>query len=118
VAGGSFPTGCNNRLQIFDPEGNFRATWMHFGRSSAICINPEHRLVGADGMSNEARNPGCTMALSIGSAVTGEGALELVDNHEYGPSQSGIAFLAADRFGKVLAGEVTRERLVRFEPRH
>jgi hypothetical protein len=106
----------NNRLQVFDPEGNFLFVWKQFGRPSGIYIDPNNRLYVADGMSNEGRNPGWQMALRIGSATTGEVDIEVLDGQEYGPNQSGIEFLAADRFGNVLAGEVTRQRLVRFEP--
>jgi hypothetical protein len=106
----------NNRLQVFDPEGNFLFVWKQFGRPSGIYIDAGNRLYVADGMSNEERNPGWRMALRIGSATTGEVETEILDNHEYGPNQSGIEFLAADRLGNVLAGEVTRQRLVRFEP--
>jgi hypothetical protein len=106
----------NNRLQLFDAEGNFLAIWKQFGRPSGVYIDPNDKIYVADGMSNEARNPGWQMALRIGDAKTGEVQIEMLDNYEYESNQSGIEFLAADRYGNVLAGEVTRQRLVRFEP--
>ncbi len=106
----------NNRLQIFDSEGNFLEVWDQFGRPSGVYIDSNDKIYVADGMSNEARNPGWQMALRIGDAKTGEVEIEMLDHYEYGSNHSGIEFLAADRFGNVLAGEVTRQRLVRFEP--
>jgi DNA-binding beta-propeller fold protein YncE len=77
----------NNRIQIFDQEGNFIAQWFQFGRPSGIYIDPKtDTIYVADSESRDARNnaglpglpatgysfnPGAQRGIRIGSARDG-----------------------------------------------
>ncbi len=63
----------NNRVQIFDGDGNFLDSWTQFGRPSGISINREtDMLYTTDSHSNARVNPGFQRGIYIGSAITGE----------------------------------------------
>ncbi len=104
----------NNRIQILDSEGNYLDQWRHFGRPSGLYIDADDTLYSGDGMSDERRNPGYQKGIYIGSAVTGEVRAFIPDFLEYGANESGVEFLAPDRHGNIYAGEVTRQRLVKY----
>jgi hypothetical protein len=73
----------NNRIQIFDQEGTFLASWTQFGRPSGIYIDRHDTMYVADSESHvnqDARidetlgygyNPGCKRGIRIGSAKDG-----------------------------------------------
>jgi len=77
----------NNRIQIFDQEGNFIAQWFQFGRPSGIYIDAKtDTIYVADSESRDARNnaglpglpptgysfnPGAQRGIRIGSARDG-----------------------------------------------
>ena len=48
----------NNRVQIFDQEGNFLAQWTQFGRPSGITFDAHGRVYVADSESDDVQNPG------------------------------------------------------------
>jgi hypothetical protein len=104
----------NNRLQLFDSEGNFLSIWTHFGRPSGIYIDPDDKFFVTDGMSDEEKNPGWQKGVRIGKATTGEALYTILDLHNYVRGQSGIEFLATDAAGNIYGGEVTNQALVKF----
>ncbi len=61
----------NNRVQIFDQDGNFLAEWKQFGRPSGIFIDANDTIYVADHMSNAKLNPGVKRGVRIGSARDG-----------------------------------------------
>jgi DNA-binding beta-propeller fold protein YncE len=61
----------NNRIQIFDQEGNFIAQWRQFGRPSGIFISKDDTLYSVDSQSDEKTNPGVKRGIRIGSAKDG-----------------------------------------------
>jgi sugar lactone lactonase YvrE len=76
----------NNRIQIFDQNGNFIAQWFQFGRPSGIHIDKNDVIYVADSESRDGRtnigqltlpqtgyafNPGAQRGIRIGSAVDG-----------------------------------------------
>jgi DNA-binding beta-propeller fold protein YncE len=76
----------NNRIQIFDQNGNFVAQWFQFGRPSGIHIDRNDVIYVADSESRDGRtnigqltlpqtgyafNPGAQRGIRIGSAVDG-----------------------------------------------
>jgi hypothetical protein len=77
----------NNRIQIFDQDGNFQAQWFQFGRPSGIYIDQKtDTIYVADSESRDARNnvglpglpptgysfnPGAQRGIRIGSARDG-----------------------------------------------
>jgi len=61
----------NNRIQIFDQDGNFIAQWHQFGRPSGIFISKNDTLYSVDSQSDEMTNPGVKRGIRIGSAKDG-----------------------------------------------
>lgn len=64
----------NNRIQIFDQEGNFLEMWYQFGRPSGLFIDQNDVLYSADSESGSVNpaNGAWLRGIRIGSAVTGE----------------------------------------------
>ena len=61
----------NNRIQLFDQEGNFIEEWLQFGRPSGIFITADDTIYVADSESTSEANPGFGRGIRIGSAVDG-----------------------------------------------
>ena len=104
----------NNRIQIFDQQGNLLHVWTQFGRPSGIFIDGDDTILVADGMSNASWNPGWVRGIRIGDAQTGW-VTAFIPDYEV-PVGSGIEFLAIDAEGNLYAGEVGRQRLVKYVP--
>jgi len=64
----------NNRIQIFDQDGNFIDMWYQFGRPSGIYIDNNDVLYSADSESGSvnAAHVDWFRGIRIGSAITGE----------------------------------------------
>ncbi len=63
----------NNRVQIFDGDGNFIDEWRQFGRPSGISINrATDMLYVTDSTSNSRSAPSVRRGIYVGSARTGE----------------------------------------------
>ena len=66
----------NNRIQIFDQDGNFIAEWKQFGRPSGIFIDKNDAIYVADSESRDGTagygyDPGVQRGIRIGSARDG-----------------------------------------------
>ena len=61
----------NNRIQIFDQDGNFLAEWKQFGRPSGVYIRDDIIYV-ADSQSDEKTNPPFRQGIRIGSVKDGK----------------------------------------------
>ena len=48
----------NNRIQLFDQEGNFIEEWLQFGRPSGVFITADDTIYVADSESTSEANPG------------------------------------------------------------
>lgn len=106
----------NNRIQIFDQEGNFLAVWTQFGRPSGIFITDEDLMYVADSESHYDRNPGWERGIRIGSARDGWVRHFIPDQEPY-PNEvgtSGAEYIAADRNGNVYAAEVGPRNLNKY----
>jgi streptogramin lyase len=106
----------NNRIQVFDAEGNYLAQWKQFGKPSGLYIDARDTLYVGDGMSNAKRNPGWDPGIRVGDAKTGNVTAYIPDHTVYKDGESGVEFLAVDAAGTIYAGEVTAQRLVRYVP--
>ncbi len=102
----------NNRVQIFDQEGNLLKVWTQFGRPSVVFIDTEDMIYVGDGMSDENWNPGWERGIRIGDAETGWVTAFIPDSEA--PVGTGVEFLGVDFQGNIYAGEVGRERLVKY----
>jgi len=102
----------NNRVQIMGQDGELLESWTQFGRPSGIYISPTDRMYVADGMSDTNWNPGWERGIRIGDARTGWVTEFIPDALVY--EGSGIEFLGVDPDGGIVAGEVGRQRLVKY----
>jgi sugar lactone lactonase YvrE len=108
----------NNRIQIFDQEGNFLDLWYQFGRPSGIAISPDDRIYVADSESFDFHNPGWLKGIRIGSAVTGEVESFIADLEPTTISHSGAEAVGFDSRGNVYGGVVRRRMLEKHVPRN
>ena len=103
----------NNRIQIFDQEGNHLATWTQFGRPSGIFFDRDDRIYVADSESDNVQNPGWEMGIRIGDAETGWVNEFIL--YPWGDPRdtagNGAEFVAVDRAGNIYAGEPRPRKL-------
>jgi sugar lactone lactonase YvrE len=98
----------NNRIQIFDQDGNFLDMWYQFGRPSGIYIDKNDVLYSADSESGSV-NPAhgdWFRGIRIGSAQTGEVEFLIPDPN---PDCSGTCTaegVVADAQGNIFGAEV------------
>lgn len=102
----------NNRIQIFNQQGELLDIWTQFGRPSGIWIDPNDKIFVADGMSGEQWNRGWERGIRIGDARSGY-VTEFIPDYEV-PTGSGIEFLASDAQGNIYAGQVGRQRFEKY----
>jgi streptogramin lyase len=113
----------NNRIQIFDQEGNFIEEWKQFSRISGLVIDENDILYAIDSESAPGYNDGWRKGIRIGSARTGEVQYYIPEHNSerasgmggFGAAGEGITVDAA---GNVYAGEVGPVMgLTKFVPR-
>lgn len=115
----------NNRIQIWDQDGNFLAAWTQFGRPSGIFIDQNDLIYVADSESSPApnqytgqRNAGWERGIRIGDARTGwvfHFIPETWNNERLNiNSFSGPEGVAVDRDGNVYGAEVSQRRVVKY----
>ena len=106
----------NNRIQIFDQEGEHLATWTQFGRPSGISFDGHGNIYVADSESDDVQNPGWEMGLRIGDAESGW--VRYFVRFPWGDPRetrgSGAEFVAADDEGNLYAGEPFRRVLQKY----
>lgn len=102
----------NNRIQIFDQEGNLLAVWTQFGRPSTVFVDNKGIIYAGDGMSNDQWNPGWERGIRMGDVETGWVMAFIPDSEA--PTGTGVEFLGVDFQGNIYAGEVGRQRLVKY----
>ena len=107
----------NNRIQIFDQDGNFLDLWYQFGRPSGIAISADDRIYVADSESFDFHNPGWKKGIRIGSARDGTVEYFIEDLEPTTISHSGAEAVGFDSRGNVYGGVVRRRMLERHVPR-
>jgi len=97
----------NNRIQIFDQEGNFLAQWTQFGRPSGITFDDSDRIYVADSESDDVQNPGWEMGIRIGDALRGwvTEFVRVPSGDPRSTAGNGAEFVAVDRAGNMYGGE-------------
>ena len=109
----------NNRIQIFDQDGNFLEEWHQFSRLSGIFIDDDDMLFGTDSESNHRRGNGeWKRGMRVGSARTGEVLYFIPDpaDSNDGPLR-GTSFsegVAVDAAGNIYGAEVGPKGLKKY----
>jgi DNA-binding beta-propeller fold protein YncE len=106
----------NNRIQIFDQNGNFLEQWMQFSRPSGLFIDKSDVLYVADSESESvAKNhDGWKRGIRVGSARDGAVTAFIPDPVEKTTGTSAAEGVAADAMGNIYGAEVGPKRLMRY----
>src|SRR5580693_4340120 len=62
----------NNRIQIFDQDGNYIEEWKQYGAPSGIFIDAKDNIYVADSQSNAKNNPGFKRGIRVGRVKDGK----------------------------------------------
>ena len=98
----------NDRIQIFDQEGNLIDIWYQFSRNSGIFIDEHDVLYAADSESGSV-NPGhgvWTRGIRVGSAITGEVEFLIPDPQPDCRGTCTAEGVVADANGNIFGAEV------------
>lgn len=107
----------NQRIVIFDQDGNFINRWTQFGMPSDIAIDGNGRIYVADSESDLTQNPGWEKGIRVGDVATGwvdYFMLDTGDNPPITQGGSGAESLAVDLNGNIYAGEPRPQQLRKF----
>ena len=99
----------NNRLQIFDQDGNFIDSWKQFGRPSGLFIAHDGTLLVTDSQTNEKTNPGQKRGIFIGNIKDGKVTAFIADPdvaQQDNTNISGASGISVDAVGSVYAADV------------
>jgi sugar lactone lactonase YvrE len=109
----------NNRIEIFDQEGNFLAEWKQFSRPSGLYIDRNDVLYVADSESESvSRNhDGWKRGIRIGSARDGKVTAFIPDPVEKTTGTSAAEGVAADANGVIYGAEVGPKGVKRYVKR-
>ena len=106
----------NNRIQIFDQQGNHLITWTQFGRPSGISFDGNGQIFVADSESDDIQNPGWEMGIRIGNVQTGWVTDFII--YQWGDPRetagNGAEFVAVDRHGNMYGGEPRPRKLQKY----
>lgn len=102
----------NDRIQIFDQEGNFLDEWQQFGNPSGLYIDESDTLYVTEIGKNTTQGPAWKQGLRIGSAEDGKVAVFIEDTDER-PSQEGVTADAAGNVYTSLTAGMALRRYVR-----
>ena len=99
----------NNRIQIFDQDGQFLEEWKQFGRPSGLFIDKNDMLYVADSESGDARNPDYKRGIRIGNARDGKVIAIIPDpwSADPRPATTSPEGVAVDNAGNIYGVEVT-----------
>lgn len=115
----------NSRIQVFNSDGELLYIWTQYGKPSGLFIDQNDILYVGDGLSGDLRtgapddwrsNFGWEKGIRIGDLKTEQAwVTHFIPQYDVniGP---GIEFLGVDFDGNIYAGEVNRQRLVRYLP--
>ncbi|MDA1371936.1 MAG: 6-bladed beta-propeller [Proteobacteria bacterium] len=98
----------NDRIQIFDQDGNFIDMWYQFSRNSGIYIDDNDVLYAADSESGSV-NPdhsSWTRGIRVGSAITGEVEFLIPDPQPDCRGTCTAEGVVADKHGNIFGAEV------------
>jgi DNA-binding beta-propeller fold protein YncE len=106
----------NNRIQIFDQDGNLLDAWTQFGRPSGLHISADDTLYVSDNQSNDERHAGWPRGIYVGSAKDGS-VSAFIPDPEFDPKraqETGAHGLAADAAGAIYGAEVYSQSVKKY----
>ena len=106
----------NNRIQIFDQDGNVIAQWPQFSRPSGIYIDAKDNIYVADSESESVskNHDGWKRGIRIGSAKDGSVTAFIPDPVEKSNTTSAAEGVAADAAGNIYGAEVGPKRMMKY----
>ena len=106
----------NNRIQVFDQNGNFIAAWTQFGQPSSVFVGKDDTIYVGAGFPDPAAKKGELRGIVVGNAK--DGSLKAFipdpadpDKLDVGTTASGIA---ADDAGSIYAADVAAHNLRKY----
>ena len=104
----------NNRIQIFDQQGNFLGEWKQFGRPSSVYINASDTIYVSDHASSAKLNPGVRRGIRIGSVKDGV-VRAMISGAGPEPEKENVPEgVAADARGNIYGAEVAQRSVTKF----
>jgi len=121
----------NNRIQIFDQDGNYIEEWKQYGAPSGIFIDAKDNIYVADSQSNAKNNPGFKRGIRVGKVKDGKNGKVLAfipdnmptpesdDKYPNNPAfamstTSGAEGIAADSKGNIYGSQVGQQKLIKY----
>jgi hypothetical protein len=106
----------NNRIQIFDQDGNFIAQWTQFSRPSGVYIDKNDVIYVADSESGSvAKNHAdWKRGMRVGSAKDGTVMFFIPDPDENATTTSAAEGVTADAKGDIFGAEVGPKRVMKY----
>ena len=106
----------NNRIQIFDQDGNYLGQWFQFSRPSGVFIDKNDRIYVADSESGSVakRHDGWKRGIRVGRVSDGVVTAFIPDPVEKTTGTSAAEGVAADANGNIYGAEVGPKRLMKY----
>ncbi len=106
----------NNRIQIFDQEGNYLDQWTQFSRPSGLYIDKRDVIYVADSESESVtkNHDGWKRGIRVGSARDGSLTAFIPDPVEKATTTSAAEGVTADARGNISGAEVGPKRLMKY----
>jgi streptogramin lyase len=106
----------NNRIQIFDQEGNYNAEWKQFSRPSGIFIDKNDIIYVADSESESVskNHYGWKRGIRVGRVKDGSVTAFIPDPVEVATGTSAAEGVAADSKGTIYGAEVGPKDLKKY----
>jgi DNA-binding beta-propeller fold protein YncE len=106
----------NNRIQVFDQDGNFITSWRQFGQPSSVFVGKDDTIYVGASFPDPVAKKGELRGIVVGNAI--DGSLKAFipdpadpDKLDVGTSASGIA---ADDAGTIYAADVAAHNLRKY----
>jgi sugar lactone lactonase YvrE len=106
----------NNRIQIFDQDGNYLDQWLQFSRPSGVFIDKNDMIYVADSESESVskNHDGWKRGIRVGRVSDGAVTAFIPDPVEKTTGTSAAEGVAADANGNIFGAEVGPKRLMKY----